>query len=404
MLNSTQKKVFFIFISCVIAVITIESMSFITIWFSSSFLGHEYRRTQDIFKEQSERIKEFLDPKSERREVFDSTLGWLYRKNYSDTKNQINSQGLRSNREYSLVADLNTIRVAAFGDSFVYCNEVVNKDSWPALIEDLLPNIEVLNYGIGGYGTDQAYLRYLAEGNNLSPDIVIIGFTPIMLKRNVNVYRRFISDRELALTKPRFVFNNESDLVLVPNPIKQKSDYKKYLRNPQKIIDFGKNDYWYEPGIYENQLYDISPSVRLFTNFWIRIQKKYLNHDRLFDGEVFNRSSKAFEISNTLIEKFVEEVRNSGAIPIVVIFPDSSCIMMERKGQKVFGPLVDKLKSNHIDYVDLTNAFVDSGIKGDFGLWYAKHGHFSPSGNKIIAYFLGKQILARLTKLWKPKL
>jgi len=63
--------------------------------------------------------------------------------------------------------------------------------------------LNVLNYGIGGYGFDQAFLRFQREGIALRPDVVLIGFAPDDLGRLVNVYRRFISSRELPLAKPR---------------------------------------------------------------------------------------------------------------------------------------------------------------------------------------------------------
>ena len=32
---------------------------------------------------------------------------------------------------------------------------------------------EVLNFGVGAYGMDQAYLRWREQGKNFAPDIVI---------------------------------------------------------------------------------------------------------------------------------------------------------------------------------------------------------------------------------------
>ena len=79
-----------------------------------------------------------------------------------------------------------------FGDSFVYGNEVSDDDAWCAVLEASSDALEVLNYGVGGYGLDQAFLRFQREGMALHPDVVLIGFTPDDLGRVVNVYRRFI--------------------------------------------------------------------------------------------------------------------------------------------------------------------------------------------------------------------
>ena len=51
--------------------------------------------------------------------------------------------------------------------------------------------IEVLNLGVGGYGTDQAYLKYILTKKNLDADMVLIGYMSDNLNRNVNTFRTF---------------------------------------------------------------------------------------------------------------------------------------------------------------------------------------------------------------------
>lgn len=275
---------------------------------------------------------------------------------------------------------------------------MVNEDSWPAMIEDIFPYMEVLNYGVGGYGTDQAYLRFIKEGLDLSPDVVIIGFAPVNLRRVVNVYRRFISDREIPLIKPRFIINEVGNMILLPNPLPHKTDYEKYLRHPDDIIELGKNDYWYESAIYDNPLYDLSATVRLFTTLWVRVHNRYLDRNRPILNGMFNQQSTAFKIQSALLEKFVDEVKNSGVIPIVVIFPDRDSILRDGRVQnKVFDPLVDYLKARSIDYIDLTSAFLDSDDHGEIKDWFMSGGHYSPKGNKIVAQRLGSEIQNRLS-------
>ena len=44
-----------------------------------------------------------------------------------------------------------------------------------------------------GYGGDQAYLRYLFEGQRFAPRLVVMGCVPDDINRAVNAYRRFLS-------------------------------------------------------------------------------------------------------------------------------------------------------------------------------------------------------------------
>ncbi len=87
-----------------------------------------------------------------------------------------NQDGIRASREYNLIPNAHTLRVAAFGDSYVFCDGERNPDTWPAQLEKLAPNIEVLNFGVSGYGLGQSYLRYLKDGLRFQPDIVFFNY------------------------------------------------------------------------------------------------------------------------------------------------------------------------------------------------------------------------------------
>jgi len=278
----------------------------------------------------------------------------------------------------------------------VYGNEVADSGAWPALVERLFPQIEVLNYGVGGYGTDQAYLRFCAEGAALSPRIVIIGFVPVGLRRVVNVYLRFVSNRELPLVKPRFNLRARGDLVLLSNPLPHPWDYTRYLDSPRDIVALGANDYWYHASIYQNPVYDYSATVRLLTNLWLRLDNRYLAPNRLLRQGAFNPSSSAFRIQMALFEAFAAAVRATGAHPTVAIFPDRELVTRARLGRSTLvTPVAQELAARGIDHVDLTDAFVEARTMGDVNMWFKPGGHYSPAGNRIVALWLGKEILAR---------
>jgi hypothetical protein len=263
-------------------------------------------------------------------------------------------------------------------------------------MERLFPRLEVLNYGVGGYGVDQAYLRFCAEGMALSPRIVVMGFTTDDLRRVVNVYRRFISNRELPLIKPRFLLDGRGDLVLVPNPARHPSDYERYQREPRAVIELGRYDDWYEPAIYREPLYDYSATVRLLTSFWIRVSRRYLAANRLFRRGEFNPASSAFRIQLALFARFAAATEAAGARPIIAILPDRESVARARRGQRTFlTPLVEALGAHGLEYVDVTRAFADSTARGEVADWFMQGGHYSPAGNAIVARWMGRELLAR---------
>lgn len=103
----------------------------------------------------------------------DPDLGYTVAKNKDAGSYTSNQDGMRGQKEYSLVPKEGILRIAAFGDSFVFCDGEKDSDTWPAQLENLASNIEVLNFGVSGYGFGQSYLRYLKDGLKFHPDVVI---------------------------------------------------------------------------------------------------------------------------------------------------------------------------------------------------------------------------------------
>src|SRR5262249_1689918 len=136
-------------------------------------------------------------------DVHHPTRGWAVRPGLSRARvfnNKVlssNSQGLRGSSEHSYEKPPGTLRILTFGDSFTFGDEVSDNETWPYYLEKLLPGSEVINFGVHGYGHDQMLLYLQEEGIKYHPDIVILGFLPFDMKRNV------VSFRDYA--KPRFV-------------------------------------------------------------------------------------------------------------------------------------------------------------------------------------------------------
>jgi len=75
-------------------------------------------------------------------------------------------------------------RVLALGDSFTFGHAVEASEAWPAVLQELLdarggPRYEVVNAGIGGYGTAQQLLLYDELQSRVEPDLVVLGFAVV---------------------------------------------------------------------------------------------------------------------------------------------------------------------------------------------------------------------------------
>ena len=106
----------------------------------------------------------------------DTNIGYTVGRNVKFNRYQSSTQGLRADREYSFLPDKNTLRIATFGDSFVFCDGESNRNTWQNFLEASVGNVEVLNFGVSGYGLGQTYLRYLHDGLKFHPDVVYFNY------------------------------------------------------------------------------------------------------------------------------------------------------------------------------------------------------------------------------------
>ena len=350
-------------------------------------------RTARIYEEQTEKALELLDRFDSGRHIIDSELGWTYRPGQISADDHITEQGLRGNRLYSDRAHSGVLRVAAYGDSFTYGSEVSNEHAWTYVLEQVSSDIEVLNYGVPGFGTDQAYLRYLREQNSLSPSAVLICFAPVDLGRSVNVYRRFISTRELPLSKPRYMLDGNGELQLLPSPLSNAADYRDLVDNPALITEFGEYDYWYSALVYENPLYDWSATVRLLSNIWLQLDRKLISDNRLLHGDQFNRESEAFVVQTAILRQFYDDVIDSGQKPIILLFPGLSDVANSTAGtDNSYAPLIDYLQVENMQYVDAIEPLVRALSNHALQDLFAPGGHYSEIGNRMVAHFLADRL------------
>src|SRR6266481_2466733 len=97
---------------------------------------------------------------------------------------RINSDGLRD-REHAKAKPADTVRIAVLGDSFAEAMHVPMEQTFWSLLEGKLAechafpgkHVEVLNFGVSGYGTAQELMTLRQKVWDYSPDIVMLTFT-----------------------------------------------------------------------------------------------------------------------------------------------------------------------------------------------------------------------------------
>jgi hypothetical protein len=115
-----------------------------------------------------------------KRPVADPKLAFVHAPNTSaflmGVDVRINSQGLRD-REYSLAKPAGVYRVLMLGDSTTLGWGVKVADTSAKVLErELGPRFEVINAGVGNYGTVQELTYYKTHGRRFHPDLVILQY------------------------------------------------------------------------------------------------------------------------------------------------------------------------------------------------------------------------------------
>src|ERR1700730_11199696 len=152
---------------------------------------------------------EFYQPDQSRGYALRPNMAGRYGKE-GDAFVRINSDGLRD-REHARTKPADTIRIAVIGDSYPEAFPVPMEEAFWSIMEKKLKEcgafggrqIEVINFGVSGYGTAQELITMRERVWQYAPDIVMLTMTT----------NNDISDNLRALKKtdevPYFVYRDE---------------------------------------------------------------------------------------------------------------------------------------------------------------------------------------------------
>jgi len=207
----------------VLLIIVIEISSFVALLVASKF-----SRINLVYTAPDDNIEEYLKNRH-------SVTGWPTKKLLKSK--QYDKKGARPN---PYKPQFNAPKFLVFGDSFARGAEVAPKNCWSNLITQS-HGVQSENYGVDGFGTDQAYLRYL-EKYKSTDDIILACFTSDNIMRNANQYRNLLDSKMRFLGfKPRFIIDDQKKLELVPLIAPDKTDIESVVSRPSKTSL--KNEY-----------------------------------------------------------------------------------------------------------------------------------------------------------------
>ena len=321
----------------------------------------------------------------------DATLGWKPKAGAQNDLYAYDRDALRSRtpEEASADPDRRALRVAIFGDSFAHGSEVSFDDSWGARVEHALNRpgrpVDVLNFGVPGYGMDQALLRWEHEGRAFAPAVVVFGLQVENAGRNLNLLRVLYDSADLPFAKPRFVEDDgRLELINVPVP------------PPEEVVRIvGRLDEWplvhhehyYRPDRYRDRPWRYSRLAGL-------IESSLAGSTRgQIEGELPGDQRR---LALRIIDRFAESVEAAGARFVVVHLPRRVDLEAARSDGRLPNSSFLDAVQEQAPVVRVDTALLERGGQGDLGPLFSPGGHYSSDGYAVLAAAVAERLESEL--------
>lgn len=261
-----------------------------------------------------------------------------------------NSQHMRAIKDFDYKKPLGTIRIALLGDSFTWGSDSIQIYTYANILESLIPNSEVLNFGIKGSGIDNMYLRWKYEALNFKPDVVVMA-----------IFADDIQRIQPCIKKPKFEID-DGKLIITNMPPPSFEEIQEHYEEPK-----------FESYFLKHIIYNL----------------KY------FKGVTRTQYDYGFDILPIMLDEIKTKSEEDGTFFMVAIIDAHMGIYGEYEEEAV-KRLKSILNIKKIPYMDMFETFKYEGVKNltDINLYaiYKGLGHLSPIGNALFAQGIKNKI------------
>ena len=345
-----MKKVIFWFLLLLLNLLFIEVCSFSIFKLKPSIFDQYQEYLSHIAFKGEQMYSNFI------KNSYHQVQGWQTPKSITINTFFQNKKISMSYNEYGARLNKNNLsktipwEILVVGDSFTHGDEVDDFYTYPSNLERM-DNVTVHNYGVGGFGPYQSFLRFKEKiDNHPSVKIVILGIMHENIRRLVNSFRPVY-----YLSTPFFGFKpyvNRDGFVDNPNS-PEPLDYKEVI---QLTASAYRNDYW--GSSLAEFPFTRSLGKVIFSNQFKLRSLTFFNSRILGNAYYSGDYSNAYltERLRQLIDLYIEFAEMKDVFPIVVFIPMNK---LDIQGATLF---VRDLRVDYTDralLIDVSDADID---------------------------------------------
>ena len=277
--------------------------------------------------------------------------------------------------------------VSIYGDSFALGTEVAAGDAWGTKLMERT-GCPVGIYGVNGYGSDQAYLRYHSRKDDAAQLVILTHLSENIIRNLTRNFDLYTGIANYAL-KPRFVLSNSGALELQPIPEISEPQYWQYVAavKPQLILPA---ENFHVGGPTGEVLLSFPFSYALLRNlFSFRMLSAFRREPDYVQFYRRDDPTRGLEITTEILRSFDAEVRSKGQQPLVVILPTQHDLdYYERRGQWPYANLLENLDAAAVRYIEFGDYVLKNTSRDERRTMFKPLGHYNEHGNLLLAEFV----------------
>lgn len=303
-----------------------------------------------------------------------------------DIRFGLNAQGLRMGRDVSEARTPGIARILLVGDSFTWGAGVPNAARYGDRLEALLPDTEVINMGVSGFGTDQQLLFYRTEGRRYHADIIILAYMIENIQRNASSARRQANGEWLP--KPKFDLR-DTELVLTNVPV------------PRRLLDDtrARADWHARQASQAGVPIPFKQLLDDHSAFYVLLRRRFSGIVRRSMGRTpaslypeYDPSREEWRLTRALLVQFAREVEAQGSRFLLVLIPVAPFVRSIEASDRPHAMIRALAAEEAIPVLDLLPTLREASRGSARPLYYPRDAHWTPEGHRVAAQSIAERL------------